>query len=257
MNLFLVIAFLFAVGSGIGWGLEVIYRRFFSASNPKRKWINPGFLIGPYLPLYGCSLVVLFLLSQMEPIMPIENMVLRKFTLFIVMALVITAVEYFTGLIFIVKMNIKLWDYSDNFGNIKGIICPKYTFFWWLLSAFYYFLINPHIINALNWLSENLAFSFFIGVFYGIFIIDLVSSAKIMDKIRKYAKDNDIIVLIEELKKQIFTYKEEKAESKKFLLALYSSESLLEHLKKYNESRRESRKNLIKNLENIKVNHKP
>lgn len=257
MNFFLVIAFLFAVGSIIGWGLEVIYRKFFSASNPQRKWINPGFLIGPYLPLYGCSLVILFLLSQIETLVPVENMVLRKITLFIIMALAITAMEYFTGLIFIVKMNIKLWDYTNNFGNIKGIICPKYTFFWYILSALYYFLINPHIINTLNWLSENLAFSFFIGFFYGIFIIDLVNSAKIIDKIRQYAKDNEIIVLIDELKKQILTFKENRAENRKFLFALYSSENLLEHLKKYKESLRENRKKLVKNLEDIKVKRKP
>lgn len=256
MNFFLVIAFLFAIGSVIGWGLEVIFRKFFSDSNPKHKWINPGFLIGPYLPLYGCSLVILFLLSHMETFLPIENIVLRKLTLFIIMALAITAVEYLTGLIFIVKMNIKLWDYSNNFGNIKGIICPTFTFFWYILSAFYYFLINPYIINTLEWLSKNLAFSFFIGFFYGIFIIDLVSSAKVIDKIRQYAKDNEIIVLIEELKKQIFTYKESRSESRKFLFALYSSENLLEHLKKYKEIRHENKMQFIQNLESIKGKRK-
>ena len=55
MNLFLTLAFLFLIGSVLGWGLEVIFRRFFSAHH----WVNPGFLVGPYLPLYGSSLCVL------------------------------------------------------------------------------------------------------------------------------------------------------------------------------------------------------
>lgn len=55
MSLFLTIAFLFFIGSMAGWGIEVVFRRFFSSANPERKWINPGFLSGPYLPLYGFS----------------------------------------------------------------------------------------------------------------------------------------------------------------------------------------------------------
>lgn len=58
MNLFLTIAFLFFIGSMAGWVIEVVFRRFFSSANPERKWINPGFLSGPYLPLYGFSLCV-------------------------------------------------------------------------------------------------------------------------------------------------------------------------------------------------------
>lgn len=68
MNLFLTIAFLFFIGSMAGWGIEVVFRRFFSSANPERKWINPGFLSGPYLPLYGFSLCVLFLLSLLVKI---------------------------------------------------------------------------------------------------------------------------------------------------------------------------------------------
>ncbi|MDE7431059.1 MAG: putative ABC transporter permease, partial [Lachnospiraceae bacterium] len=66
INIFLELAFLFFMGSLSGWGLEVIFRRFFSDANPERKWINPGFLAGPYLPLYGFSLCALFLLAHIK-----------------------------------------------------------------------------------------------------------------------------------------------------------------------------------------------
>ena len=59
----LVILFLFFIGCVMGWCIEVIFRKFLSKSNPSHKWINPGVLIGPYLPLYGSGLVVLYLLS--------------------------------------------------------------------------------------------------------------------------------------------------------------------------------------------------
>lgn len=69
-------------------------------------------------------------------------------------------------------MHVKLWDYSDEKFNIQGIICPKFTFFWYLLSAIYYFLIHPNIIHSIEWLAGNLWFSFFVGLFYGVFLID-------------------------------------------------------------------------------------
>ena len=111
MNLFLTLAFLFCIGSVLGWGLEVLFRRFFSAHH----WVNPGFLVGPYLPLYGSSLCILYLLAMLEPLIPVENAWGRKLLLFVLMALAITLVEYIAGLIFIRGMKIKLWDYSERF----------------------------------------------------------------------------------------------------------------------------------------------
>ena len=137
MNFFLKLAFLFCIGSLLGWCIEVLFRRFFSA----KKWINPGFLVGPYLPLYGFSLCTLYLLAMLEEFIPISFPVLRKLVLFAVMALCVTAIEYVTGLIFIKRLKIKLWDYSDCWGNVDGVICPLFTFFWALLSAAYYYFI--------------------------------------------------------------------------------------------------------------------
>lgn len=48
MNFFLAMAFLFFVGSILGWGIELVFRRIVH-----HKWINPGFCIGPYVPIYG------------------------------------------------------------------------------------------------------------------------------------------------------------------------------------------------------------
>lgn len=62
MNMFLTLAFLFFIGSMIGWVLELFYRRMIS----EREWINPGFLVGPYLPLYGFGLSTFYLLSQIK-----------------------------------------------------------------------------------------------------------------------------------------------------------------------------------------------
>ena len=65
MTIFLMIAFLFFIGALLGWGIEVVYRRF-KKDNVDGEWINPGFLIGPYLPIYGFGLVILYLLASLE-----------------------------------------------------------------------------------------------------------------------------------------------------------------------------------------------
>ena len=79
------------------------------------------------------------------------------------MGLSVTAIEYIAGIIFIKGMGVKLWDYSEEWGNIDGLICPLYTLFWTILGAIYYYLVNPYIIDSLHWLENNLTFSFFIG----------------------------------------------------------------------------------------------
>ena len=249
MNFFLKLAFLFCIGSLLGWCIEVLFRRFFSA----KKWINPGFLVGPYLPLYGFSLCTLYLLAMLEEFIPISFPVLRKLVLFAVMALCVTAIEYVTGLIFIKRLKIKLWDYSDCWGNVDGVICPLFTFFWALLSAAYYFLIHPHILGALEWLAQNLAFSFFIGVFYGVFAIDLVHSTRFIAVIRRFADDKKIVVRYEELKEHISEKLRQdrvrgRAKLKDFF-AVYSVPPLGEHLKSYYEK-------VMKNIEDRRSGNK-
>ena len=206
MIFLLKLLFLFMIGSIIGWCLEVCYRRIIH-----KKWINPGFLTGPCLPLYGFSLVSLYLLAQIN-VSFIENPIMQKTVLFIIMALAITLVEYFAGLIFIKGLKVKLWDYSECWGNIQGIICPLYTFFWWLLSAIYYFFIHPRILNALDWLDNHFAFSFAIGMYYGILIVDLVHSFNLVAKLKKFAKEKEIVVRWEKFKESV--------ETKKFMLPM-------------------------------------
>ena len=190
----LVILFLFFIGCIMGWCIEVIFRKFFSKSNPSHKWINPGFLIGPYLPLYGSGLVILYLLSLIHIDAVDSHPVLQKILIILIMTIAMTVVEYIVGRIFIIGMNIKLWDYSDEWGNIQGIICPLFSFFWGLIAALYYFFLHPHILNAVYWLADHLTFSFFIGFFYGVFVIDCVVSFNLMNKVKKFAKENDLIV---------------------------------------------------------------
>ncbi len=230
MNLFLTLAFLFFIGSVFGWVLELFFRRFISAANPERKWINPGFCTGPYVPLYGAGLCFLFLIASLEDTELIADPFWEKTVLFLWMAVCMTAIEYVAGILSIKIAKVRLWDYSDQWGNIQGIICPKFSAAWAVLGAAYYFLIHPHILGALHWLAQNLAFSFVIGMFYGVFIIDLAHSLQLVSKLKQFAEENDVLIKYENLKAHIRSVQEENAQKYHFFRPFHSAQSPLEHL---------------------------
>lgn len=105
-RILLELCFLFFVGSCLGWCAEVLFRRIFSA----KKWINPGFLTGPYLPLYGFGLTFMYAVS----FIPVNTGYAwaDKLILILIAGVLLTALEYVAGIIFIKGMKIKLWDYS-------------------------------------------------------------------------------------------------------------------------------------------------
>ena len=231
MPLFLIFAYLFFLGSVAGWVLEVFFRRFFSRANPERRWINPGFCTGPWLPLYGSGLCILYLLSFLESADLIRDPVWKRIALFAVMALAMTGIEYVAGLLALRVAKVRLWDYTDQWGNIQGIICPKFSLAWALLGALYYFLIHPRILHALDWLSQNLAFSFFIGLFFGFFILDVVNSANLTAKLRRFAAENDVVVRFEAVKESIRKRKEAARQKYRFLRPLHTDVPLPEILR--------------------------
>ncbi len=231
MGLFLTLAFLFFIGSVFGWVLELFYRRFFSGANPERKWINPGFCTGPYVPLYGMGLCILFLIASLENTSWIRDPFWEKTALFVFMAVCMTGIEYIAGVMSIRIAHVRLWDYSDQWGNVQGIICPLFSFFWAVLGAAYYFLIHPHILGALRWLSENLAFSFVIGMFYGVFIIDLCASLRLTARLREFARENDVVIRYENLKAHIRSVQDAAQEKAHFFRPFRSGTPLSEQLR--------------------------
>ena len=173
----------------------------------------------------------------------------RKIVLFIIMAIVVTIIEFIAGLIFIRRMKIKLWDYDNQWGNIMGIICPKYTFFWAILSAIYYFLIHPYMLSGIVWLERNLQFSFILGFFYGVFVLDVWYSMNMLSRIKKFADNNGIVVRYEYLKASIRAKSDELKEKSSFVFAFASNTvSLAENLKIYLEKEQERFEKMKENI---------
>ena len=223
MNVFLGLAFLFFIGSVLGW---------FSSANPERKWINPGFLVGPYLPMYGTGLCVLYLLASLQ------NHGVNRWVLLVLMAAGMTVLEYLVGLWLLKVMKVRLWDYSKQPGNLQGLICPKFSLAWGLLSAAYLFLVHPHVLAALQWLKDNLAFSFVVGMFFGFILVDYAYSSHLMLKIKRFAQDNDVVVRYESIKSYLSNLRAQRGK-RHFFLSLHTEQPLPERLRQYYEHLRE------------------
>ena len=242
LNIFVRLALIFVIGGSLGWVIELFFRRW-----AHKKWVNPGFLVGPCLPLYGTGLVVLYLLC-LPSYDFIADPVWRVVFVVAMLAVVMTLVEYITGLIFIKGMKVKLWDYSDRWGNIQGIICPLFSLFWAVICAVYYIFIHPLIASAGEWISSNPFFSFFVGMYFGVLVVAVCYSFHIVSKIKKWATEQNLTVRYENLKIAIRNRAEERKTKKHFLFPFRSASDFREELENYRQLMKEKIKAKKKQL---------
>ena len=94
-----------------------------------------------------------------------------------------------------------------------------------LISAVYYFLIHPYVWDSVEWLSKNLIFSFGVGMFFGIFILDLIYSGNVIVKLKAYARKTGMVVKLEELKARI-NREQQKANAKVTFFTLMLKENI-------------------------------
>jgi len=127
----------FSFFSILGWILEVSYRSY----NAKR-FVDPGLLKGPYLILYGIS--VLTLIGAVS-LLQESNLAVKALVYFAI----ITGLEFISGVIAQYFFKTRLWDYSDQHFNYKGYICLKFSVYWILAAFAFEYLIFPAYKNAL------------------------------------------------------------------------------------------------------------
>lgn len=128
-------AFLYMmIYSFIGWLYEsTLY------TVTQKKFVNRGFLNGPYCPIYGIGAVlVLVVLGK------IENPVL----LFLLSALLTCTLEYITSYLMEKLFHARWWDYSNRILNINGRVCA--------LGAVVFGTFSTLLVKVLHPLSEKM-----------------------------------------------------------------------------------------------------
>lgn len=161
---------LFIIYSNIGWLIEVIKTKF-----DDKKWINRGFLIGPYCPIYGISAIVMvnYLTHYKNDIV----------TVFILALFICSFAEYITSYVMEKLFNTRWWDYSDEKFNLEGRICLKNCVYFGLLGVLLVYIVNPMFVRILNNINDgNLTIIGSIAL--GYFIFDYVLSFWLISKLK-------------------------------------------------------------------------
>ena len=99
----------------------------------------------------------------------------------------------------------------------------------------------PYVItDAVIWFVNHITFAFFVGIFFGVFFVDLGHSINLTAKITSFAKKHGVVVSFEKLKESIKD-KIEKHGGKKanFIFPFKSNRTLTQELDSYNEEQNE------------------
>jgi uncharacterized membrane protein len=238
-------AALFFTGGIAGWVLELFFRRIVH-----HKWVNPGFLTGPLLPLYGFGLTALYYLTAL-PYDWAGPLWLQYVLKILFIGIAMTVVELIAGLIFIKGMKIKLWDYSDRWGNFQGIICPLFSLIWTAIGAGYVFLLHPLFVNYTNWIFKNpLPFLFVFGVLVGVLAIDIGYSFQLVVKIRKAVAEKKLVVDWDKIKASFSLQRRRLKEHANWIFAFYANgeefKSMIVHYKEELAAASQARQEKIK-----------
>ena len=165
-----VLWLLFMVYSFIGWILEMLV-----VAMIKGNFTPRGFLIGPYLPIFGIgAILITLLLSKYEG---------DILVLFIMSAFLGAILEYFVSYILEKIFKTRWWNYEMDKFNLNGRVCLSTTIGFGILGVMVIIFFNPLFITIINNLS--LGTQKFLATFLAfIFIIDVIISFNVISKIK-------------------------------------------------------------------------
>ena len=166
---------LFFTYSFLGWCLEVTCKLI-----SDKKFINRGLLIGPICPIYGYGVLITTLLLKKYLNDPI--------TLFILIIVSCSILEYFTSYFLEKIYHTRWWDYSTKRFNINGRICLETMIPFGILGLLIMKYINPIFLNIFSLLPTSLLYILSI-IFLITYIIDNIISCKIIYNIQKLSKE--------------------------------------------------------------------
>ena len=165
---------LFMIYAILGWCMEVTCKLI-----QYKRFINRGFLIGPYCPIYGYgAILITFLLKKYtdDPII-----------LFFMAIIICGTLEYLTSYFMEKIFKARWWDYSQKKFNINGRVCLNTIVPFGLLGLFIMYISNPFFISKIQLLPEiwlNILF----WTLLVIYIVDNIVSGIVIRYVKKTEK---------------------------------------------------------------------
>lgn len=177
---FLLYLMYFFIYVFIGWVVEVSFHAVTVG-----KFINRGFLSGPYCPIYGFGAIsVIYFLTDIAG----KN----KFVLFLGSIVIATAIEFVAGFLLEKIFHERWWDYTDKKLNIGGYICMEFSVIWGLFCFLLYEAVHPVTKSLVDLIPLRALKYLDIGLVI-IMTIDLIATINTIIGINKKMKALDKI----------------------------------------------------------------
>lgn len=169
---------LFILYSFLGWCMETTL-----ISIQNKRFINRGFLLGPYCPIYGFGSLFIVLVLGKWAYNPV--------VLFLTAVIGCGAIEYATSWVMEVVFKARWWDYSNCKFNLNGRICLRNLLAFGILGLIVYYVLNPFFLNLIYKLQPN-QIQWISIAFLCIYLVDSVISFIVIFGFRKVTKQVNI-----------------------------------------------------------------
>ena len=137
---------LFFAYAFLGWCIEVTLKYF-----QFHRFINRGFLTGPWLPIYGSGAALITI--AVKGLSPLESSV---GTTFMVSFILCGVVEYMTSFVLEKRFHARWWDYSQKPMNLHGRVWIGNLILFGLGGVLIVEMINPLLLRLSGHLSFRL-----------------------------------------------------------------------------------------------------
>lgn len=120
-----------------GWVWESCF-----VSAKQHKWVNRGFLNGPWLPIYGSGAIIVLFTT-----LPVQN---NLFLVWLFGMISATILEYVTGAAIEKIFKVRYWDYSSHRFQVRGYICLTSSIAWGFFAILLIKFIHPPFARFLG-----------------------------------------------------------------------------------------------------------
>ena len=187
---------LFVLYSFLGWACESAY-----CSIPAGRFVNRGFLTGPFCPIYGAG--ALLIAAALAPLKG------RIFLLFVASAMLTSLLEYMTGLLLETLFHVKYWDYSGYRFNLQGRVCLRNSLMFGAGGVAVVYFLEPALLTVIGWIPGAVVPFLFWGLaFY--FLSDTVLT--VFEVTSLNGRLSELQLVLDEIKEKAHTARVETIE---------------------------------------------
>lgn len=170
-NIWYIYLWIFVVYTVLGWGAEVAF-----AAVKEQKFVNRGFLNGPYCPIYGVGMCVVA-----ACLTPIQK---NLFFLFFGSMILTSLLEFITGFVLEKFFDDKWWDYSNRPLNLRGYVCLEFSLLWGVGCVLIMRVLHPTVLYLVSKVPFLIG-SIFLILFFVCFSADLGMTVATLLRLKK------------------------------------------------------------------------